>query len=222
MRDFADLARALRSATQEADRLMLAVEAAVELVPGCSCAGLTINRDGECRTLAATAEALTAANTLQNELGEGPCFPPGREEETVVSQDLVRDERWPVWGRRVHQDLGLGSMMSVLVFSGRHVYGTLSVYGTGPGTFTADGLATVQALAGHLAVSLAAGREIDGLGLALTSRTVIGQAEGIVMERLGVDADQALAYLKRISSHTNTKLVEVALRLVESRELPEG
>ena len=47
-----------------------------------------------------------------------------------------------------------------------------------------------------------------GMSAALQSRTVIGQAEGILMERLGVDSDQALAYLKRISSHTNTKLVQ--------------
>ena len=38
----------------------------------------------------------------------------------------------------------------------------------------------------------------------------------------GVDADQALAYLKRVSSHTNTKLVQVAQQLVLTRELPEG
>jgi AmiR/NasT family two-component response regulator len=77
-----------------------------------------------------------------------------------------------------------------------------------------------QALAAHLAVSLAASREIDGLGVALHSRTVIGQAVGILMERLGLGAEQALAYLKRVSSHSNTKLVLVAMELVETRTLP--
>ena len=60
------------------------------------------------------------------------------------------------------------------------------------------------------------------MSAALQSRTVIGQAEGILMERLGVDSDQALAYLKRISSHTNTKLVQVAGDIVRTRQLPEA
>lgn len=222
MSEFAELARALGEVEQESDRLMLAVEAAVELIPGCRHAGITVNRGGECHTLASTGEVLPAINALQNELGQGPCKSADRDEEVVVITDLVRDERWSTWGARVHGDFQLGSVISILVFTGRGVYGTLSLYGAGRGAFDADDLATAQALAGHLAVAMAAGREIDGMGVALQSRTVIGQAEGMVMERLGVDADQALAYLKRVSSHTNTKLVQVAQQIVLSRELPEG
>ena len=55
MTEFADLARALGAADGEADRLMLAVEAAVELIPGCLHAGITINRNGTCHTLASAA-----------------------------------------------------------------------------------------------------------------------------------------------------------------------
>ncbi len=95
-------------------------------------------------------------------------------------------------------------MISILVYTARGSYGTLSLYAPTPHAFDGDDLATAQALAGHLAVALAAGHEIEGMSAALQSRTVIGQAEGILMERLGVDSDQALAYLKRISSHTNT------------------
>ena len=123
--------------------------------------------------------------------------------------------------------LGIGGGMVLvpfitMIFTARGSYGTLSLYAERTRAFSADDLATAQALAGHLAVSMAASREIMGLGVALASRTVIGQAEGIVMERLGVDADQALAYLKRVSSHTNTKLVDVALALVRTRQLPEA
>lgn len=222
MSEFADLARALGAADGESDRLTLAVEAAVELIPRCLHAGITINRGGECHTLAFSDEVMPAINALQNELGEGPCKSADRDEEVVVITDLVADERWSGWGARVHGDFRIGSVISILVFTGRGVYGTLSLYGAGRGAFDADDLATAQALAGHLAVAMAAGREIDGMNLALQSRTVIGQAEGMVMERLGIDADQALAYLKRVSSHTNTKLVQVAQQLVLTRELPEG
>lgn len=220
--ELADLARALDAAGDETDRLLVAVEAAVALIDKCMHAGVTVNRGGECSTLASSSEGVSYVNTLQNELQQGPCHPADREEELIVSRDLARDERWPQWGPRLQQELGLGSLMSLLIFTGRGSYGTLSLYGSGADAFTADDLATARALAGHLAVSMAAGREIDGLSLALASRTVIGQAEGILIERLGVDPDQALAYLKRVSSHTNTKLVEVAMELVRTRELPHA
>ena len=222
MTEFADLARALGAAGEQSDRLMLAVEAAVELIPGCLHAGITINRDGRCHTLASSGEVLGLVNELQNELGEGPCHAADRKEEVVHITDLVTDERWSVWGARVNGDFDLGSVMSMMVYTARGSYGTLSLYGAGSNAFDADDVATAQALAGHLAVALAAGHEIEGMSAALQSRTVIGQAEGILMERLGVDADQALAYLKRVSSHTNTKLVQVAGEIVRTRELPEA
>ena len=218
--DFADLAQAMGAAGADHDRLMLAVDAAVELIGVCAHAGVTLNRQGECLTLAGSSEVPSMANKLQNETGEGPCHVLDRDEETIISTDLPTDQRWPTWGSRVKQELGLGSSMSLLIFTARGSYGTLSLYAERPRAFSADDLATAQALAGHLAVSMAASREIMGLGVALASRTVIGQAEGIVMERLGVDSDQALAYLKRVSSHTNTKLVDVALTLVRTRQLP--
>ena len=221
--ELANLARALGAAEPgEQGRMVLAVQAAVDLVPGCVYAGITVNRQGECLTLAGSSDTLQTINALQNELAEGPCHPADREEEVVVSSDLARDEHWPVWGGRINTELGVSSLISLLIYTARDSYGTLSLYSDRPHAFDGDDLATARALAGHLAVSLAASREFDGLGLALSSRTVIGQAEGIVMERLQVDADQALAYLKRVSSHTNTKLAQVALDLVRTRQLPKA
>ena len=74
----------------------------------------------------------------------------------------------------------------------------------------------------RVADSLAdAEREIKQLQQAVESRTVIGQAEGILMERLGLDSTQAFEYLRRVSSHTNRKLVDIAARIAETRELPD-
>jgi AmiR/NasT family two-component response regulator len=55
---------------------------------------------------------------------------------------------------------------------------------------------------------------------ALDSRLVIGQAEGILMSRLDLDADQAFEYLKRLSSTSNRKLAQIAAEIAETRELP--
>ena len=63
--------------------------------------------------------------------------------------------------------------------------------------------------------------EIKQLHEGLQSRTVIGQAEGLLMERLGMDSVQAFEYLKRASSHLNRKVIEVAEEVLETRRLPE-
>ena len=51
---------------------------------------------------------------------------------------------------------------------------------------------------------------------ALEHSDVIGQAKGILMQRLGIDADQAFTHLKRESQNTNTKLWQVAERVSRS------
>jgi AmiR/NasT family two-component response regulator len=70
-------------------------------------------------------------------------------------------------------------------------------------------------------VIMTAEREIDQLGLALHNRTTIGQAQGILMERLGMKGDQAFDYLRRVSSHLNRKLVDVAGEIARTGDLPD-
>ncbi|WP_322919951.1 ANTAR domain-containing protein [Nocardioides renjunii] len=62
--------------------------------------------------------------------------------------------------------------------------------------------------------------EIEHLHRGMHSRTLIGQAQGILMERLGVDAEQAIDYLRRVSSHSNRKLLDIAKDIAETRKLP--
>jgi AmiR/NasT family two-component response regulator len=58
-------------------------------------------------------------------------------------------------------------------------------------------------------------RTAENLNAALASRTTIGIALGILMERYDMDQDRAFAYLTRIASSSETKLREVAAHLVE-------
>ncbi|MFZ0832356.1 MAG: ANTAR domain-containing protein [Mycobacterium sp.] len=57
--------------------------------------------------------------------------------------------------------------------------------------------------------------ENEQLRRALASRDIIGQAKGILMEQYGIDADAAFGLLVRLSQESNTRLVEIARRLVE-------
>src|SRR5215510_3827336 len=66
----------------------------------------------------------------------------------------------------------------------------------------------------HAELVLSLTETINQLDTALESRTVIGQAVGIVMERHQVSEDRAFAYLVRMSQTNNVKLRQVAQSLV--------
>lgn len=63
--------------------------------------------------------------------------------------------------------------------------------------------------------------QVETLGVAVEHRTTIGMALGIIMERLGNDHDAAFEYLSRCSQAQNEKVYELALAVVETRELPD-
>jgi PAS domain-containing protein len=56
--------------------------------------------------------------------------------------------------------------------------------------------------------------EVAGLRRSMRTRGLIEQAKGIVAERLGVDPEEAFAYLSRVSQRTNTRLIDVAADMV--------
>lgn len=217
---FTQLIQTLRSAEDETARLQIAVDSAVELVDRCSHAGYTINEKNGITTRLGSDELVKRANELQFELGEGPCLEVSREQVTLVCRDLSHERRYPRWASRVQAELGVGSMMSVLVYHDERSYGCLSFYADQGQVFEADDVAVAEAISAHLAVVMTTGREIDHLSMALRNRLAIGRAEGIIMERLDITAEQAFDYLRRVSSHTNRKLVVIATEIAETRQLP--
>lgn len=68
--------------------------------------------------------------------------------------------------------------------------------------------------------------EVEHLRRALASRDVIGQAKGVLMERLKVTADEAFALLVQSSQRRNVRVAELAAELAETGDwagpLPQG
>jgi hypothetical protein len=217
-----DFARRVSAAGTEEERLYRAVAIVTEAIPSCSGAAVTVFDRGRPRTMAATSDRVRRADELQIELDEGPCLDTGQGHATVISNHVARDPRWPVWGPRAADELQVVAVMSFLLYTERRDYGALQLYGSTAAAFDSDDCAVAEALAAHLAVAMAAGRELENRDRAMASRTVIGQAEGILMERLQLSADQAFDYLRRVSSQTNRKLAAIAAELVDTRRLPDG
>jgi GAF domain-containing protein len=62
------------------------------------------------------------------------------------------------------------------------------------------------------------GKQVEQLGEALETRTLIGQATGLLMGQEGLTSEEAFQKLVVISQHANVKLRDIAKRYVETWE----
>lgn len=187
---------------------------------GCDCAGVVLVQHGKgLHTAGVTDPRVEQADQLQLQYGEGPCVPVSLEDHSVLICDTFVDLRWPRWSPRV-AELGLRCVLTVRLFTTRSTLGALNLYAIHPGQFSSVDETTARLLARHTAVTIATLRETSTLARAVAARTLIGQAQGLLMERFAIDADQAFAVLRRYSQDRNVKLRIVADELVTTRRLP--
>jgi hypothetical protein len=213
---FAKVARLLRDEPDEMQTLDKAIQVAPQIVTGCDYAGITlVSQQQRVETPAATSDVARRSDRLQHDLQEGPCLDALRWQGTIFSTDLRDEVRWPVWAPRVAQELGVRSLLCFQLFTTKQSLGALSLYSERVDAFDAHDHATGLAFAAHIAVALAASRDIDNNERAMLHRTVIGQAEGLLMERYDITADQAFTVLKRLSQDGNIKLRRVAQQIVD-------
>jgi GAF domain-containing protein len=171
-------------------------------------------------TPASSDERATRADHLQYELAQGPCLDAIWEQDTFAIDDMTTEDRYPQWSRRVHEDTGIRSSLSLQLFTTATSLGALNLYSPHPAAFDDQGRAEALIFAAHAAIALQRAQTEEHLRSALLTRLVIGQAEGILMERFGLDATRAFETLQRVSQHSNVKLRDVAQRLVETRHTP--
>ncbi len=213
-------ARDVAAGDGELERLELGVQWVVELVDGCDHASVSVIERSGMTTLAASSQTAFDCDQLQYRLGEGPCVETVRTHVTVVSDVLASDPRWPRWAPSVAEQHGIGSIVSMLLYTRDDAYGALNMYSEQPHAYTSQDFVMAHSLAAHLAVAAVAGRQVDQLSLAVVSRTVIGQAEGILIERFKVTPDGAFEMLRRRSQNSNRKVVTLAEDLVRTGEWP--
>ncbi|ACQ79925.1 ANTAR domain protein with unknown sensor [Beutenbergia cavernae DSM 12333] len=190
------------------------------MIDGCHAAGVSLVRSGRIETPSATHPLVRAGDELQYSIGEGPCLDAIRDEEIVRSADLVDDLRWPRWSDRVVRDLGVRSMLAVQLYTSDAAHGALNMYSREPGAFRDDVVPLATTFGAVAAAALEAARTEEQLQSAVQTRTVIGQAQGIVMERYGVSDAQAFAVLSRVSQSSNTRLADIARDVVRTRRIP--
>jgi GAF domain-containing protein len=212
----------LRTETLEDFLTELATRAARETDHRC---GITVRgRHGRPFTVAASDELTRDLDELQYATGKGPCLEALESGVPVFVTNMATESRWAPYPEHA-MAIGARSSMSYPMISGETAIGALNLYhfeAMTPG-------APVQARAAHIAehatgaVAIALriaehSEAIDNLRTALTSRSIIDQAIGILMAQQRCDARSAFALLRHASQGRNIKLREVAAGMVAAVE----
>ena len=223
-RGFSALAVALFTSESVSSTLQAIVDLAVDTVDGCDAAGTLVLRGGHLAGASVTSSLVRELDAAQIDAGEGPCLDASQSGVTFYAADLLDDARWPRFGP-VAVGLGIRSVLAYPLLDDRH--SALNLYGHLPSAFgaTGRGQGLLFATLARIALGSAEDRESEearsgNLREALQTREVIGQAQGILMERERITADQAFTVLRRASQALNVKLRDVAEKLVETGDAP--
>ena len=190
-------------------------------VAPCDVASVSIRHSGgKVETTAASDPVAQRAHELQQQMGDGPCLDVVWDEEGVnVVSDLADSTRWPRWSDHA-AELGLSSMIAVRLFTRDQTIGALDLYSFERKEYDTDDVLAARVVAARVSSVLARAQQEQTLWEAIDARHQIGMAQGILMERYNVSADQAFAVLRRYSQEQNRKLREVAGEVVSTRNLP--
>ena len=218
--ELAELALSLHDLSSFSDTVDRVLEFAVKAM-SCAYAGVLVVRDGTPHTVATTHPLVADLDASQAECGEGPDLDDVVDRQAVLVPDIRRETRWPARAERVAAT-GVRSMIGTRLRTSTEVIGSLNLYDVEVGRFSSEDVDVAHLLARHAAVALDHAREAENLWRAIDARNLIGQAQGILMERFAIDADQAFAVLRRYSQDHNVRLQVVAQRLVESGRLPSA
>jgi len=223
---FSETARALFAAGSAVDTLKAVVDLAVETIDGCDYASIFVLKGDEVTTPGGTNPIVAEVDVAQHRAGEGPGLDAIAHGGTVYAEDLSGDRRWVSFGPKAAA-AGVRSALAVRLLSDEGTRGAaLCLYAQYPRAFGVLDRAKGVILAAMAGLALTAAEAHDDevrdtLQAALTTREMIGQAQGILMERERITAEQAFDILRRASGHLNTRLRDVAQALVDTGESPQ-
>jgi GAF domain-containing protein len=209
-------ARTIGHARTLEETLQTIAETALLSIPGIDHVGVSVlDSKGHPVTKAASSDLVWQLDKLQYSLDEGPCVESLRTASVIEAPRIRHDQRWPRYVPAA-VELGLKAQLAVKLGLDEHgTVGGLNMYSTTSEDIDPQAPGIADLFATHAALALGKAREVNGLHEALKTREVISQAVGLLMARYQLEPDAAFGFLVRSSSHSNTKLRDIATRMIE-------
>ena len=198
--------------------LRLVVALARATVGGADGVSVSLRRHGRLATVAASDQTISDMDASQYATGEGPCVDASVKGRWFHAESLDGETRWPAFTPRA-QALGINAILSSPLLVEDGPVGALNIYSRTAMAFAPKD----QELASVFAAEASLVLTNVGLGVtdeqlsnrrneALGARRVIAQAEGVIMEREGVEADDAYSMLCDYSRRSNQPFREEGSR----------
>lgn len=199
-------------------------ELGVQALPGWDAAATSLVRKDKLATFGCTDERIAAIDQFQYDHERGPCVDALQQGEVKYFDG---DEVEPKWRQfaNVAADNGVSSVVCFPLRLDDQVIGALNFYSPEKSALREgqreEGLlfASQAAVAVSNAQAFAdAGAHLEQLSEALETRTMIGQATGLLMAQEGLTSDEAFQKLVKVSQNANIKLRDIARHYVETWE----
>ncbi|GAA1854430.1 GAF and ANTAR domain-containing protein [Microlunatus capsulatus] len=197
---------------------------AAQAVPGLPLAcGVTMRLASRTLTVASSDARAERLDESQYQARSGPCLQALSTGQAVRCDDVEHEERWPDYTRHARGE-GLRSSLSLPLVATGSTSGALNLYAFDRTAMAEDPevRGRLELLATQASDSLRfVTRQLEDTALisqleqALSSRSVIDQAIGILIGRHHLSAADAFDLLRRRSQTSQTKLRAVAADLVE-------
>ncbi|WP_405616106.1 ANTAR domain-containing protein [Streptomyces sp. NBC_00076] len=214
-----ELAEALTVAAQQLhdtvtphNTMRTAVRLAVHLLPGADHAGISvIERTQHRRTVAWTDEVVRFAESGHTGREQAPYWENLWSAPVVRLEDSDADD-----GGAALSELGLRSALSLRLRADRRRLTVLTAYSRKPRAFDEVATRVGRLFTAHVSLALDSATVREQLTEAMRTRDLIGQATGILMERMDMDAAEAFDSLVKASQRENIKLRDLARRIVDA------
>ena len=200
--------------------LRLVVALASATVSGADGVSVSLHRNGQLMTAAASDDTVLQMDYDQYATGEGPCLSAAAEGHWFHAEALAHEPRWPQFVPRA-LDGGIASILSSPLMSGQRPIGALNIYSKVERAFGPPEQELAALFATHVAgILLDAGADIPDeettsrIQEALRSRQTIARAQGVLMERRHVSAEQAAALLHSTSRADEVNVYDQAANVL--------
>jgi GAF domain-containing protein len=195
-------------------------ELATQAVPAADFVGITMLVEGRHRTAVFTDEIAPEVDQTQYDTGDGPCLQAFHDQQVHRIESTHDDGPWRAF-RAAAAAHGIGSALSLPLTVDKTSVGAMNFYSHQEHGFTDADLDRGFPFAAQAAIVLANAQAYwdartltERLGEAMRSRAVIEQAKGMLMAAQRCSEDAAFELLVAASQRENTKLRDIASRMV--------
>jgi hypothetical protein len=202
--------------------LRLVVELARSTVTGADGVSVSLRRHGRLATVAVSDQTILEMDAEQYATGEGPCVDASVQGRRFHAQSLADEDRWPDFTPKARA-LGIQAILSSPLVAHSRPVGALNIYSLQPRAFGSGDqslalwFATgVSAILTDAGVDVSDDRRSERFQASLRSREIIAQAQGVIMEREGIDEVAAYRVLRVHSQHTGDTLRRRAEEIIGS------